>query len=100
MITSPTLTQAREALVVAAEQKHALQVEVNNQARKISDLEREVQKLASILSKTKQELVAVRQENEHLRSQLPDEATQRAFDDLTQYLISPVEVRPELRIAA
>jgi len=100
MITSPTLTQAREALVVAAEQKHALQVQVNNQARKISDLEREVQKLASTLSKTQQDLVTSRQEIQHLRSQLPDEATQRAFDDLTQYLTAPAETRPELRIAA
>ncbi len=100
MITSPTLTQAREALVVAAEQKHALQVQVNNQARKISDLEREVQKLASTLSQTEQYLATARQEIQHLRSQLPDEATQRAFDELTQYLTAPAEVRPELRIAA
>ena len=41
-----------------------------------------------------------RQENEHLRSQLPDEATQRAFEDLSQYLTAPAQTRAELRMAA
>ena len=100
MITTPTLTQAREALITAAEQKHSLQVQVNSQARKISDLEREVQTLASTLSTTQQTLVSARQEIESLRSQLPDAATQRAFDDLTQYLTSPTETRAQLRMAA
>ena len=39
-------------------------------------------------------------EAEALRSQLPDEATQRAFDELSQYLTAPSEVRSGLRIAA
>ena len=100
MITSQTLTQARESLVLSSEQKHSLQVQVNNQARKIAELEREVQKLASSLSHTQQHLTEAKQEIAALRSQLPDEATQRAFDDLTQYLTAPSEVRGELRIAA
>lgn len=100
MITSQTLTQAREALVAAGEQKRSLQIQVNNQARKIADLEREVQKLASSLSQTQQYLVSARQEIQVLRSQLPDEATQRAFDDLTQVLSAPSEGGLELRLAA
>ena len=100
MISTPTLTQAREALIVAAEQKLTLQSQVNNQARKITDLEREVQSLASNFSRTQQELIAAKQEIQSLRSQLPDEATQRAFDDLTQYLTTPAETRSQLRMAA
>ncbi len=100
MITSQTLTQAREALILSAEQKHELQVQVNAQARKIFELEREVQKLASTLSNTQQWLTEARQEISALRSQLPDDATQRAFDDLTQYLTAPSEVRGDMRLAA
>ncbi len=100
MITSQTLTQAHEALVAIAEQKHVLQVQINNQSRKITELEREVQRVSSILSQTQQSLSDARQEVSSLRSQLPDEATQRAFDELTQYLTAPSEVRADLRIAA
>lgn len=100
MINAQTLTQARESLVVSAEQRHSLQVQVNNQSRKITELEREVQKLSNTLSQSQQALAGARQEIEALRSQLPDEATQRAFDELTQFLTAPNEVRAELRIAA
>jgi septal ring factor EnvC (AmiA/AmiB activator) len=100
MITSQTLTQAREALVAAGEQKRSLQLQVKDQARKIAELEREVQKLASTLSQTQQSLVGARQEIQILRSQLPDEATQRAFDDLTETLTAPSEAGVELRLAA
>ena len=100
MMNASTLTQAREALSNASEQNYSLQVQISQQARKITELEREVQKLAPALSQAQQSLNAARQEIEALRSQLPDEATQRAFDELSQYLTAPSEVRSGLRIAA
>lgn len=100
MITSPTLLQAREALVIAAEQRLTLSAQVASQARKITELEREIQKVHSALSQTQQHLADAKQEISALRSQLPDEATERAFSELTQYLTCPAEVHPEMRLAA
>ena len=79
MISSQTLTQAREALVVAAEQKHSLQVSLNKQSIKIAELEREIQKTSSTLIQTQQQLSDAKQEIQSLRLQLPDEATQRTL---------------------
>jgi septal ring factor EnvC (AmiA/AmiB activator) len=100
MITAPALNQARQALSAAAQQKLAMLVQINDQARKITDLEREVQKQATIASQAQQALANARMEIEALRAQLPDEAAHRAFGDLVQYLSAPAEMHPGLRVAA
>ena len=99
-LNSQTLTQARQTLVASEQAKQTLVVQVNEQSRKIADLEREVQRYGSALTQTRQALANARVEIEALRSQIPDEATVRAFNDLTQYLSNAAEAQPELRIAA
>lgn len=99
-ISSMPLNQAREALVSAAQTKIVLLGQVRDQGRKIFDLEQEVQRLATTLSQTQQALSDSRREVEALRAQLPDAATQNAFNSLVEYLTNPGEMCPELRIAA
>ena len=99
-ITAPTLSQAREALIEASQQRLALLGQIREQGRKIADLEREVQKQAGLRSTAEQQLADARVEIEALRAQLPDDATLSAFDALQQFLTSPSEVHPELRLAA
>ena len=98
--SAQTLMQAREMLLEAARQKMTLLRHIREQGRKIADLEREVQKQTSMCATSQQLLSDARCEIKALRAQLPDEATQRAFDDLSQYLTAPSEMHPELRIAA
>jgi septal ring factor EnvC (AmiA/AmiB activator) len=98
--SAQTLMQAREMLQEAARQKMTLLRHIREQGRKIADLEREVQKQTSMYSTAQQVLADARCEIKALRAQLPDEATQRAFDDLSQYLTAPSEMHPELRMAA
>ena len=99
-ITAQPLAQARESLISLAQERISLVTQVKEQGRKISDLEREVQKQATLKSQAEQALVDARREIEALRAQVPDEATQNAFRDLVQFLTSPAETHPALRLAA
>jgi septal ring factor EnvC (AmiA/AmiB activator) len=98
--SAQTLMQARDVLQEAARQKMTLLRHIREQGRKIGDLEREVQKQTSMCATAQQMLSDARSEIKALRAQMPDEATQRAFDDLVQYLSAPSEMHPELRLAA
>jgi hypothetical protein len=99
-ITADILEQAREALVDATQQKIALLAAVKEQGRKIMDLEREVQRQMTSRAQAEQALAAARTEIDALRSQVPGEAAQSAFEALTQFLAAPAEIHPELRLAA
>jgi septal ring factor EnvC (AmiA/AmiB activator) len=98
--SAQSLMQARDVLEEAARQKMILLRHIREQGRKIADLEREVQKQTSMCATAQQMLCDARSEIKALRAQIPDEATQRAFDDLVQYLTAPSEMHPELRMAA
>ena len=100
MITSPTLTQAQQTLGVVLQQRVVLQRQVSDQSIKIAEMEQEIQRLSSLLSQTQQQLITSREEASALRSQLPDEATVRAFNDLTEYLCHLTQAQPEMRMAA
>jgi septal ring factor EnvC (AmiA/AmiB activator) len=100
MISAQTLTQAREALISSATEKLSLLAQIKEQGRKITELEREVQKLATSFSQAQQSLVDARNEIEALRAQLPDAATVNAYEALVDYMTAPAAVHPELRIAA
>ena len=95
-----TLRQAREGLVSLSQERVSLVQQVKEQGRKISDLEREVQRQATLKSQAEQALVEARREIEALRAQIPDEATQIAYRDLVEHLTSASETNPALRIAA
>jgi septal ring factor EnvC (AmiA/AmiB activator) len=99
-MSAQSLTQAREALISAATEKLSLLAQLKEQGRKITELEREVQKLATSYSQAQQSLVDARNEIEALRAQLPDAATINAYEALVDYMTAPAEVHPELRIAA
>ena len=99
-MSAQTLTQARETLIEAATQKLSLLTQLKEQGRKITELEREVQKLATNYSQAQQSLVDARNEIEALRAQLPDAATINAYEALVNYMTAPAEVHPALRIAA
>jgi septal ring factor EnvC (AmiA/AmiB activator) len=99
-MSAQTLTQARETLIEAATQKLSLLTQLKEQGRKITELEREVQKLATNFSQAQQALVDARNEIEALRAQLPDAATINAYEALVNYMTAPAEVHPALRIAA
>jgi F0F1-type ATP synthase membrane subunit b/b' len=98
--SAATLNQARTALIEASQQKLALIAQLTEQGRKIVDLEAEVQKQADAAERGRQALVEARAEIEALRAQLPDDATVRAYNALTETLTSPVTERYALRIAA
>src|SRR5688572_29297029 len=99
-MSAQTLTQARETLIEAATQRLSLLTQLKEQGRKITELEREVQKLATNFSQAQQALVDARNEIEALRAQLPDAATINAYEALVNYMTAPAEVHPALRIAA
>jgi chromosome segregation ATPase len=99
-MSAQTLTQAREVMIAAAEQRLSLLAQIKEQGRKITELEREVQKLATNFSQAQQALVDARNEIEALRAQLPDAATINAYEALVNYMTAPGEVHPQLRIAA
>jgi septal ring factor EnvC (AmiA/AmiB activator) len=100
MISAQTLTQAREALIEAATQRLSLLQQLKEQGKKIVELEREVQKLATNFSQAQQALVDAKSEIESLRAQLPDAATINADERLVDYMTAPADIHPELRIAA
>ncbi len=100
LISADTLTQAREALVQTAQERISLIAQVKDQGRKISDLEREVQKQANARSAAEQMLAESHREIEALRAQLPTDAAIRAHEALANYLSAPSEIHPSLRSAA
>ena len=101
MTLSPQiLDQARASLVEYAQQNIQLIGAVREQGRKITELEREVQKQATGRALAEQQLAAARMEIEALRPQIPSDATINAYQALTQFLSAPAEVHPELRMAA
>ena len=99
-ITAPSLVQAREALNGLAQQRQQLVYTVQQQGKKIVDLEHEVQRMATALSAARQQLADARIEIEALRSQIPDHDTIRAFDDLVEYMSGTAESQQSLRLAA
>jgi septal ring factor EnvC (AmiA/AmiB activator) len=98
--TAQALIQARETLIQNAREKRSLLQKVRDFSQKISDLEREVQKHATAATVAQQALANARVEIEALRAQLPDEATRRAFDALTQHLAEPADGYEAMRVAA
>lgn len=100
MITAQPLSQAREALMTLTEQNNVLVGQLKEQGRKICELEREVQKQSTSAAQAEHALRAARMEIEALRGQIPDSATQNAFEALQQFLAAPCDVHPALRIAA
>ena len=99
-ITAPSLVQAREALVTLTQQRQQLVYTVQQQGKKIVDLESEIQRMATALSAAQQQLADANIEIESLRTQIPDFATVRAFDDLVEHLSGTSESQNPLRIAA
>ena len=99
-ITADILEQAREQLVDAMSQRITLLAAIKEQGRKITDLEREVQRQMTARSAAEQALQAARTEIEALRTQIPSERAQSAFESLTQFMAAPAELHPELRVAA
>src|SRR4029077_9820570 len=97
-MNAQTLSQAREALIVGAQQRTELTNQVREQKRKIVDLEREVQQQAAAAEAAKQALADARNEIEALRAQIPDDATRRAYEGLVEVLTEPSQ--GELRLAA
>src|SRR5688500_10275029 len=98
--SAQALTQARDAIIAANQQNGILFTQLQDQARKIADREREVQRQASAASAARQALASANIEIEALRAQLPDAATQSAYNSLVEYLASPSDTRQSLRIAA
>src|ERR1700730_10497912 len=96
-LNAETLNQAREALADLGQHNKTLLAEVQEQARKIGDLEREVQKQASIAAQARQALMQTRIENDALRCQLPTDATERAFNDLECFLAAPADCHEDLQ---
>jgi chromosome segregation ATPase len=99
-ITADILEQAREALADLQAQKVTLLAAIKEQGRKITDLEREVQRQMTAREAAEQALRAARVEIDALRTQIPTERAQQAFETLTQFLAAPSEIYPELRVAA
>lgn len=85
-ITAPSLVQAREALGTLTYQRQQLFQTVQQQGKKIVDLENEVQRMATALAASQQQLADAKIEIQSLRSQIPDSETVRAYDDLVEHL--------------
>ena len=99
-LTADILEQSREALVDMHAQRITLLAAIKEQGKKITDLEREVQRQMTAREAAEQALKAARVEIEALRTQIPTERAQAAFESLTQFLAAPSDIHPELRIAA
>ena len=99
-MNAQTLSTARETLVTIGHEKLMLTGQINEQKRKIADLEREVQRQAHARAIAERLVADLRAENDALRAQIPDEATIQAYNDLVQYMVAPAATHPELRIAA
>ena len=99
-MSAQTLTQARETLIEAATQKLSLLTQLKEQGRKITELEREVQKQQTGRVQAEARCAELKREVETLRSMIPDDATVNAFEALTQFLAAPADEHPTIRIAA
>jgi septal ring factor EnvC (AmiA/AmiB activator) len=99
-MSSQALTQAREFLRTGAAERITLLQHIKEQGRKITDLEREVQKQMTLRDQAQQSLAEARKEIDAIRGQLPDDATLNAYHALVEYLTSPSELNPQLRVAA
>jgi hypothetical protein len=91
-ITAQPLVQSREFLREAAQQRLTLLSHIKEQGRKITELEREVQKQMTLRDQAEQALTEARQEIEALRAQVPDEATISAYNALVEYLTTPSQL--------
>jgi hypothetical protein len=99
-MNAQTLSTARETLISIGHEKLVLVGQVNEQKRKIADLEREVQRQAHARQIAERLVADLRAENDALRAQIPDEPTIQAYNDLVQFITAPSSTHPELRIAA
>jgi septal ring factor EnvC (AmiA/AmiB activator) len=99
-ITAPSLIQAREALGTLTYQRQQLFQTVQQQGKKIVDLENEVQRMATALASSQQNLADAKIEIQSLRSQLPDAATVRAYEDLVEHLSGTDEAISPVRLVA
>ena len=99
-ITAPSLISAREALNALTQQRQQLVYTVQQQGKKIVDLEHEVQRMATALSSAQQALADAKIEIDALRSQIPDFETVRAYENLVEYMSGAADTQPVLRIAA
>ena len=99
-ITAPSLVQAREALSSLTQQRQQLLITVNQQGKKIVDLEHEIQRMASALAVAQQQVADAKVEIESLRTQIPDFATVRAYEDLVEHMSGQNPTENTFRIAA
>ena len=101
-LNATALVQAREFLIDGAAERATLIRHVKEQGRKITDLEREVQKQATLRDQAEQQLAEARKEIAALRGQLPDDATINAYHALVEHLTNTGSsaITSELRIAA
>jgi hypothetical protein len=99
-ITAPSLVQAREALLGLTQQRQELFQTVQRQGKKIVDLENEVQRMATALASAQQYLADAKIEIQSLRTQIPDSATVRAYEDLVDHLSGSEESFSPIRLAA
>ena len=99
-MNATALNQAREFLMDGAAQRITLLRHIKEQGRKITELEREVQKQMTLRDQAEQALADARKEIDALRGQLPDDATLGAYHSLVEYLTTPSELNPQLRVAA
>jgi chromosome segregation ATPase len=99
-ITAPSLVQAREALGNLTYQRQQLFQTVQQQGKKIVDLENEVQRMATALASAQQFLADAKIEIQSLRTQIPDAATLRAYDDLVEHLSGSEEALAPVRLVA
>jgi hypothetical protein len=99
-ITAPSLVQAREALGNLTYQRQQLFQTVQQQGKKIVDLENEVQRLATSLASAQQYLADAKIEIQSLRTQIPDSATVRAYEDLVEHLSGTDEGLSPVRLVA
>ena len=98
--SSQILTQARETLVEASAERLKMVGWIKEQGRKITELEREVQKQQTGRVQAEARCAELKREVETLRSMIPDDATVNAFEALTQFLAAPADEHPVIRIAA
>ena len=99
-MNATALNQARDFLRDGAAERLTLIRHVKEQGRKIFELEREVQKQMTLRDQAEQALADARREIDALRGQLPDDATLNAYHNLVEYLTTPSELNPQLRVAA
>jgi len=100
-LTAQTLVAARETLIAISRENADLLVQMRDQARKIMDLEREVQIQATAASQARHALVEAQAETEAVRAQLPDQATLNAFEALSDCMTTPVQSTSQpMRVAA